>query len=67
VFSWHADGFWALLVSTGARTRFERIGEDSYRAVTGRLCGERLLIRRKRDRGVVGLEWATYPFTREPR
>jgi CubicO group peptidase (beta-lactamase class C family) len=67
VFSWYADGLWAVLVSTGVRTRFERIDQDSYRAVTGRLCGERMLIHRDRDGGVAGLEWATYPFTREPR
>lgn len=69
VFTWRAGGLNARLVTGPAagETRFERVGAHSYRAVSGRLTGERLFVRRDRVGVVTGLEWATYPFTRTPR
>jgi CubicO group peptidase (beta-lactamase class C family) len=46
---------------------FDREGPDSYRAVSGRERGERLLVLRDEPGVVSELRWATYAFTREPR
>jgi CubicO group peptidase (beta-lactamase class C family) len=69
VFTWRAGVLHARLVSAPAasETRFERLGPDRYRAMAGRFSGERLTVRRDGAGAVVGLEWATYPFTRAPR
>ncbi|MFD1531954.1 serine hydrolase domain-containing protein [Pseudonocardia aurantiaca] len=69
VFTWRTDGLHAYLASAPetSDTRFGQEAADTYRAVAGRMTGERLLVRRDRDGNVVGLEWATYPFTRSPR
>jgi CubicO group peptidase (beta-lactamase class C family) len=72
VFSWRADGLHAHLASapTTSETRFApeaEPGGEVFRAVAGRMAGERLRIRRDGRGEVVGLEWATYPFTRSPR
>jgi len=69
VFTWRAGGLHAHLVSApdAGRTRFARIGPDSYRAVAGRWCGERLRVGRDEQGAVSVLEWASYPFTRAPR
>ncbi|NNG38010.1 beta-lactamase family protein [Flexivirga sp. ID2601S] len=45
---------------------FEREGDDTYRTVSGRERGERLVIRRREDGSIRQLNWATYRFTREP-
>jgi CubicO group peptidase (beta-lactamase class C family) len=69
VFSWRADGLHACLAATPntSDTRFTREGADAYRAVKGRLTGERLQVHRDEGGQVTRLEWATYPFTRSPR
>lgn len=70
VFSWRAGVLHACLASaptSAGETWFERVGVDAYRAQVGRMAGERLFVRRDRDGRVVGVEWATYPFTRSPR
>lgn len=72
VFTWREDGLHAHLASSPntSDTRFAaEPGEDGevFRAVAGRLHGESLRVRRGERGEVVGLEWATYPFTRSPR
>jgi CubicO group peptidase (beta-lactamase class C family) len=47
-------------------SRFEKVGDDVYRDVSGRERGERLQITRAADGSVTKLNWATYLFTREP-
>jgi CubicO group peptidase (beta-lactamase class C family) len=47
-------------------TRFEREGEDRYRAVDGLERGEVLVVVRDENRAVVRLELASYPFARRP-
>ncbi|HSL66375.1 MAG TPA: serine hydrolase domain-containing protein [Gaiellaceae bacterium] len=46
---------------------FERVDEDVWRTVSGRERGELLRIRRDENGDVARLNWAGYPFTREPR
>lgn len=69
-FSWR-DG---RLEARGAATPewrqpavFERVGEDRFRAVSGRERGETLEIVRDEDGRPAKLYWATYAFTRDPR
>ena len=45
---------------------FEQDGPDSYRTVSGRERGERLVVRRRDDGSIRLLSWATYRFTRQP-
>ena len=45
---------------------FERESADEFRTVSGRERGERLVIDRYTDGSIRQLNWATYPFTREP-
>jgi len=45
---------------------FERDGTDTFRTVSGRERGERLVVRRREDGSIRLLSWATYRFTREP-
>ena len=66
VFSWR-DG--ALRAQPAGReestaTTFSHEGADRYRALTGRLRGEWLLVKRDERGDVVELEWATYPYRR---
>jgi CubicO group peptidase (beta-lactamase class C family) len=51
----------------GAPAAFERVEGDEWRTVAGRERGERLRVIRDEDGRVVRLNWAGYPFTREPR
>jgi hypothetical protein len=69
VFSWRSDGLHAHLDADPAAsdTQFALESPDLLRAVGGRLMGEVLRVRRDVHGEVVGLEWATYPFTRAPR
>jgi len=69
IFTWQADGLHACLASDPDATgsKFVRDGVDHYRAVAGRLLGERLRLVRDSDGQVVSLDWATYPFARSPR
>ncbi|MGZ4473238.1 MAG: serine hydrolase domain-containing protein [Nocardioidaceae bacterium] len=46
--------------------RFERLGDDLYRTVSGREAGELLRITRDTDGTVRKMNWATYLVTREP-
>ena len=67
---WRGGALRAWLASApeaAGETVFEQVGSDRYRAVSGRLAGELLQVLRDTDGEVVGLEWATYPFTRSPR
>ena len=69
VFTWRSDG---LTRSSSAgppagESRFEQVGADAFRKVTGRFNGEQMTVRRDADGTFVELEWATYPFTRTPR
>ena len=67
---WRGGALRAWLASapeTASETVFEQVGSDRYRAVSGRLAGEVLQVLRDASGEVVGLEWATYPFTRSPR
>jgi CubicO group peptidase (beta-lactamase class C family) len=67
IFTWHNDGLRAHLgdspVST--LTTFVEEAPDLYRADSGRLHGELLHIIRD-DTAVIRLEWATYPYSRNP-
>lgn len=45
---------------------FAADGEDRFRTVAGRERGELLTVTRAADGAPVQLNWATYPFTREP-
>jgi hypothetical protein len=45
---------------------FESEGQDRFRTVSGRECGEVLRVVRDDDGEVARLYWATYPFTRVP-
>lgn len=56
----------ASAAATAPDSVFEPEGDDSYRTVSGRECGERLVIRRREDGSVRQFNWATYRFTREP-
>lgn len=47
-------------------TRFDREGEDRYRAVSGSERGELLRLVRDQDGRVVRMYLASYPFTRTP-
>ena len=47
-------------------SRFERLGPDRFRTVSGREEGELLLVTRGGDGRPVHLKWATYVVTREP-
>ena len=47
-------------------TVFVRESEDVYRTTTGSERGERLIVHRRPDGTVWQLNWATYPWTREP-
>jgi CubicO group peptidase (beta-lactamase class C family) len=69
VFTCRAGVLHAQLVGAPAstETRFEQVGVDEYRAVAGRFTGERLTVSRGPAGDVIGLVWATYPFTRTPR
>jgi hypothetical protein len=69
VFAYRAGALHARLSGAPAssETRFERVRVDEYRAVAGRFTGERLTVSRDRAGDVIGLVWATYPFTRTPR
>jgi len=53
-------------VMESSATTFRREGPDRYRASSGRLCGESLRIKRDERGDVVELEWATYPYRRQP-
>ena len=46
---------------------FERVAPDLWRTVSGRERGERLRVRRDEHGAVTHLNWAGYPFTRDPR
>ena len=69
MFTWRDNALHACLLAApaGEETRFERTAPDAFRAVAGRLTGERLHVRRDSHGAVTGLTWATYPFTRRPR
>jgi len=69
IFTWYAGSLHAhLAAAPGAtRTRFERLGPDSYQAAEGRLRGEWLVVERDPDGTARQLTWATYPYTRDPR
>lgn len=68
VFTWRRGALHARLVSAPAsESRFEQLGPDDFRAVTGRFAGERLRVRRNGLGEPEVLVWATYPFTRSPR
>ena len=68
VFSWRADALEAELVDgLGGRSVFERLGPDEFRVIEGRELGERLVVHRGDGGAVASLEWATYPYTRQPR
>jgi hypothetical protein len=45
---------------------FEKVGDDTYRTVSGRERGELLRVTRDSDGTPTKLNWATYLFTREP-
>ncbi|GAB3259887.1 serine hydrolase domain-containing protein [Kineosporia babensis] len=68
VFTWRSDALHAHLAETecSSVTRFDRTAADEYRAVEGRAQGERLLVRRDSAGAVQTLEWATYPYSRDP-
>jgi len=68
VFTWCGGALHAHLAEAAgsAVTRFDRIAVDEYRAVEGRAKGERLFVRRDSAGVVQALEWATYPYGREP-
>jgi CubicO group peptidase (beta-lactamase class C family) len=69
VFRYRAGRLEALLrddVPGQAVTRFDREGEDRYRAIDGLERGELLLVVRDADGEVTRLELATYPFARRP-
>ncbi|WP_280366690.1 serine hydrolase domain-containing protein [Nocardia wallacei] len=67
VFQWHHDGLHAHLAASPATTdtHFTHEAPGRFRADSGRLQGELLLV----SRSASGLEmrWATYPLTRTPR
>ncbi|GLY19991.1 serine hydrolase [Kineosporia sp. NBRC 101677] len=69
IFTWHDGALHAHLADTPTTslTRFSRIRSDEFRASEGRLRGERLHVRRDAEENVIGLEWATYPYSRSPR
>lgn len=54
------------LPTSQAPSLFERVGEDTYRTVSGREKGELLRLRRNDAGEVTAFNWATYMFTREP-
>ena len=54
---------WRRRPRLASETVFEQVGNDRYRAVSGRLAGEVLQVLRDAGGEVVGLEWATYPFS----
>jgi CubicO group peptidase (beta-lactamase class C family) len=75
---WWSEGDELLITWTGHHLRaaltrdprsgslFTEVGPDVYRVTEGRWFGEELRVLRD-GREVASLEWATYPFTREPR
>lgn len=68
VFIWRDGALSAHLADQPtAATTFTRHDANHYSAASGRLQGERLLVKRDPDGTVTELEWATYPFTRTPR
>lgn len=69
VFTWTDGSLQAHLGDRPAagRTVFSRLGDDSYRATSGRQQGERLQVHRDDQGQVTQLEWSTYPYTRAPR
>ncbi|MCD5316824.1 serine hydrolase domain-containing protein [Kineosporia babensis] len=69
VFTWSDGTLHAHLAEAAASsaTRFDRVTSDSFRAASGRMKGERMFVRRDADGGVKALEWATYPYSREPQ
>ena len=69
VFTWRDGHLWAHLAAAPetSQTVFGRLGPDLYQAVTGRLRGEQLVVKRGDDGVVRQLTWATYPHTVAPR
>ncbi|MTL16054.1 serine hydrolase [Nocardia seriolae] len=67
IFHWRPDGLHAQLASNpeATDTHFSPEAPDRFRADSGRLQGELLIV----SRPTTGpeLRWATYPFTRTPR
>jgi CubicO group peptidase (beta-lactamase class C family) len=66
VFSWRDGALRAHLAGRAVTTAttFGHEGADCYRALTGRLRGEWLLVKRDENGDVSQLEWATYPYHR---
>jgi CubicO group peptidase (beta-lactamase class C family) len=67
IFTWHNDGLRAHLSDSPVSTvtTFVEESPDLYRADSGRLHGELLRVIRD-DITVIRLEWATYPYSRDP-
>ena len=68
VFSWRAGHLDARMVGAPGRPPavFAPDGADSWRTVSGREAGERLVLVRDPAGTVVRMHWATYAFTRDP-
>jgi hypothetical protein len=69
LFEWRDGRFGARRPAGGRRASavFDRVGDDEFRAVSGRERGELLRIVRDGAGTPVKLYWAGYPFTRAPQ
>ncbi len=67
-FSWRGDRLEAELPGVlGSRSVFVREGADRFRVIEGREFGEVLIVHRDPGGEAEWIEWATYPYTRQPR
>lgn len=68
VFRWGSDGLHAFMATDPASsdTHFALEAPGRFRAISGRLKGELLLVTESSD-DQVAVHWATYPLTRTPR
>ena len=69
VFRWRDGGLEARRAEAqdwAPWSRFEPLGDDRLRAVTGRERGELLRLVRDAGGAVTRMYWATYPFSRDP-